>query len=115
MNRYYLVVIADNICLERGVDFPIAGFVAPRCIRAKDEQQAVQYVKIQLLKDWKHNFNRDNKAGTPRLAIEQISRIKNPLKRLQHSGEYFFFGIDEERTANIAKARKAFKHWFRIR
>ncbi len=115
MNRYYLVVIADNIRLERGTDIPIAGFVAPRCIKARDEQSAKQLVKIQLLKDWKNNFNRDNKAGTPRLVVEYINRITNPFKRLRHPGEFFFFGVDEERLDSISRARSAFNRWFRIR
>ena len=115
MNRYYLVVVGDNICLERGTDIPIAGFVAPRCIRAPDEQYAEQHVKIELLKDWKNNFNRDNKAGTPRLAVEQIKRIKNPFKRLQHASEFFFFSVEDERAAMVESACAAFRRWFRIR
>ncbi|MBT8148387.1 MAG: hypothetical protein HKO71_00955 [Pseudomonadales bacterium] len=115
MNRYYLVVVGDNICLERGADIPIAGFVAPRCIRACDEQHAVQTVKIELLKAWKHNFNRDNKAGTPRLDVAQIERIKNPLKRLQHGSEFFFYGIEEERATLLATACRASRRWFRMR
>jgi len=115
MNRYYVVFVGDNICLERGGDIPIAGFVAPRCIRAGDQQQAVQTAKIELLKAWKNNFNRDNKAGTPRLDVAQIEQIKNPFKRLQHSSEFLFYGVEEERATLLATACLASRRWFRMR
>ncbi|NNL10342.1 MAG: hypothetical protein HKO84_01080 [Pseudomonadales bacterium] len=115
MQRFYVVLVGDNILLEQGGDYPIAGFVAPRCVRGQDSAQAVQLAKIQLLKDWKLTFNRDNKAGTPRLEVAAVEQIKNPFKRLSNSQHFEFFGIDEERQAKTKAAIAAFQKWFRIR
>ena len=115
MNRYYLTIIADKIHLERGVSLPLAGFVAQRVVRAKDEAGAIQYAKIQLLKDWKISFNRDNKAGTPQLEIFQCSQINNPFKRLKLENDYLFYSTEDEKSEGIQKATDGFKHWFIIR
>ncbi|MGB5325738.1 MAG: hypothetical protein WBN40_09995 [Pseudomonadales bacterium] len=115
MQRFYIVLVGDNICLEQGGDFPIAGFVAPRCARGVDPGQAVQLAKIELLKDWKLTFNRDNKAGTPRLAVAATERIKNPFKRLSREHHFEFFGIEAERAEKTAQAIAAFQRRFRIR
>lgn len=115
MKKYYLVIVANNIHLERGIDLPITGFVAPRCVRGKNETDATHFAKIQLLKDWKITFNRNNKAGTPQLSVAQSKQIKNPFKRLQLSDDYLFFGTEDEKTHATDKAIAAFKRWFVIR
>ena len=51
MKKYYLKIIADNIYLQRGVDLPIASFVAPRMIRAKNQDDAIALAKTKLLKE----------------------------------------------------------------
>lgn len=115
MKKYYLTIVADNIHLERGIDLPITGFVAPRCARGKSELDAAQFAKIQLLKDWKTTFNRNNKAGTPQLSVVRCSQIKNPFKRLKQSDDYLFFGTEDEKISATEKSITAFKHWFIIR
>lgn len=114
MKKYYLKIIADNIYLQRGVDLPIAGFVAPRMIRAKNQDDAIALAKTKLLKEWKQTFNRDNKSGTPQLSIAQCQRIKNPLCCLQQSDEYIFYGSEDEKQAAIDNTGKAFARWFVI-
>ena len=101
MNRYYLTIIADKIHLERGVSLPLAGFVAQRVVRAKDEAGAIQYAKNQLLKDWKISFNRENKAGTPQLEIFQCSQITNPLKSLKLENKYLLYRTEDEKYKSI--------------
>ncbi len=115
MKKYYLQILADNIYLQRGIDLPIGGFVAPRIVRAKTEDDAVNLAKINLLKEWKLTFNRDNKSGTPQLTILQCKRLRNPLKRLEQSDEYIFYGSEAEKQNAIDASQAALKRWFVIR
>lgn len=115
MPKFYLVVVAENILIDRGMSDPLVGFVAQRCVSAKTEKDAIHLIKINVLKDWKINFNRDNKAGTPKLRMAQVSRVKNPFKRFKFADDFLLFRSDEECEEFIEKAAQAFKKWFVIR
>lgn len=114
MKKFYFVVVGENIVLERGA-LPIVGFVAPRLIREKSEQQAIQRLKIELLKQWKSHFNQGNRAGTPKLDIVMSHRIKNPFKRLKLENEFHFYSDNEEKSELIDRSKKMLKRWFVMR
>lgn len=115
MSRYHLIIVGQNVLLDRGAGEPVLGFVAARIIRCKTEAEAINLAKINLLKEWKINFNRNNKAGTPSLSIEQITPIKNPFKKLKFANELWFFTDEDEKNTHLEKSRHALKRWFRIR
>ena len=114
MKKFYFVLVGENIVLERGA-IPIAGFVVPRLVLGKTEEQALQRLKIELLKQWKSHFNQSNRAGTPKLSLQMSSRIRMPFKRLKLDSEFHFFSDDEEKAKLIDQSEKALKRWFIIR
>ena len=115
MARFLITFIGDGIYVDRGAQAPYSGFVAMRCIRLSDEEQAVQRGKIELLKDWRAQFNRENKAGTPQLEVHSVRRLRNPLKRLKLERDYQFYGSIDERDDAVAAAERAVKRWFIVR
>ena len=115
MARFLVTFIGEGIYVDRGALAPYSGFVAMRCIRLGDAQEAVQRGKIELLKDWRAQFNRENKAGTPQLEVHSVQRLRNPLKRLKLERDYQFFGSVDEREAAVAAAERASRRWFSIR
>ena len=115
MPRFHILFSGTDILLDQGAGEPIVGFIAPRIGKAKKEEDAINLAKINLLKHWKHNFNRDNKSGTPQITLLEVTRIKNPFKRLRFETELFFYRNLDERESTIERCQKALTRWFRIR
>ena len=111
MPKYHFIFTGENIHIERGMQLPIYGFVAPRSIMARSEAEAEQRAKIELLKFWKLHFNQDNKAGTPRIEIDLKMRVQNPFRRLTGREEFFFYGNEEEKKQAFDTASKRFRKW----
>jgi hypothetical protein len=114
MRRYYIIYHASEILLDHSTEQPIIGFIAPRILRAKSKEEAVNLGKLQLFKTWKSDFNRDNRAGTPALNANHISRIRNPFKNLKFDQELLFFRSQEQADEHLNNSKLALKHWFRI-
>jgi len=114
MRKYHIIYHATGILLDRGAEQPVIGFIAPRIVRAINETEAFNLGKIQLFKSWKSDFNRDNKAGTPALNADQITRLKTPFKKLKLDQELLFFRDPQEAEVHLNNCKRALKHWFRI-
>lgn len=115
MPRFYIIFAGKDILLDRGAGEPIIGFIAPRLVAADSELDATNRAKIKLLKQWKLDFNRDNKSGTPQLEPLTIIPIKNPFKRMAFDSELYLYRDSDEREMHIQNCRHAVKRWFRIR
>ncbi len=115
MARFLITFVGDGIYVDRGEQAPYSGFVAMRCVRLRDAEQAVQRGKIELLKDWRMQFNRENKAGTPQVEVHSVERMRNPFKRLKLERDYQFFGSIDEREQAVAAAERAARRWFSVR
>ena len=109
MAKYVLVIEGSNIYLDGVAEEVATGFFTLRTVKALSEEEAVRFSQISVLKDWKSLFNRDNKAGTPKLSIGSIKRSRNPFRRYSLPSDFLFFSNDEERLTALSSVNDAIK------
>ena len=114
MPRYLCLMDAPGIHLERGDQIPHCGFVAARIVKSKDASIAKQLATIELLKQWKLLFNRENRSGTPQVNVISCKKMRNPFKKLRYDQEFLFYSNSEEQQQKMALLERASKRWFRI-
>lgn len=109
MAKYALVIVGSNIHLD-GVSEDVAtGFVTLKTVKAPSEEDAIRFGQINVLQEWKSLFNRDNKAGTPKLTIRSIKHIRNPFRRYILSSDFIFYGNEDERLSALHTADKVIR------
>jgi len=114
MPRFYFVLSARGVLIDRHGCDPVIGFIAMREGKGADIGAAEKLVKIELLKEWKQTFNQNNKAGTPVLEVIHCSRIRNPLKKVRPRDDFQFFSEDAKRDELLEQACKAARSWLNI-
>lgn len=106
MAKYVLIITGSNILLDSVAEEVATGFVTLKTVKAASEEDAMRFGQINVLQEWKSLFNRDNKAGTPKLTVRSVKRVRNPFRRYNLPSDFVFFGNEDEQLTALNAADK---------
>ena len=73
---YFSVLIVGTGIKIPSVPDPMIGFATTRCVRALDEESAVEIAKKSILKEWKDGeYKQSNIGPLPTLETEEVRKI----------------------------------------
>lgn len=98
--RFRVTVHGSDILIHsEDADEPIIGFRAVRFVRAKDPDEARSIAVARVRSEWFSSpFCSVNRSQAPVITVDEIERIKNPLRRSRPNRGYDFYRDGEGRA-----------------